>query len=217
MNVLIITGGSICQSASKIIQKFKPDFVIAADHGIHHALQLGMKMDLILGDFDSIDPAELEQCEGTARLTFPPEKDYTDTELALEEAITRAGMGGRILLLGAMGTRADHSLANIFLLKRAVDCGVQCEIADDYNRIQMLHGPVTTTVTAESPYVSLLPVYGDAVGITLDGFYYPLTDTTIPAGRAWGVSNELVAPEGTVTLREGYLLCIQASDTSHEE
>jgi thiamine pyrophosphokinase len=215
MKVLIITGGSLCRNAAAVIKEYGPELVIAADYGIHHALQLGIRPDLILGDFDSIDPAELTRCEGIERMTFPPEKDYTDTELALETAIEKMeGIEGSIMLLAAMGTRADHSLANVFLLKRTADLGIACEIVDDYNRIRMLHGPVQYTVAAGYPNISLLPMFGDAVGVTLEGFYYPLTDTTIPSGRAWGVSNELVEPEGRITLRDGYVLLIQSSDSA---
>lgn len=220
MRILLISGGSLCASAADYIQAFDPEWVIAADAGIHHALTLGIHMDQILGDFDSVSPEDLACCDGIDRIEFPAEKDYTDTELALETAMERAGSRGKILMLAAMGTRADHSLANIFLLKKAADAGIDCEIVDDYNRVRLLRGPVSYTVRfseAEgiTTYVSLLPVFGDARDITLRGMKYPLDHAVIPSGRAWGVSNELVAPEGHIQLQEGYVLLILAGDQAH--
>ncbi len=216
MNVLIVTGGSPAASARGILREFSPDWVIAADSGIRCALELRLRIDRILGDFDSADPVLLQECEQKKipRLVFPAEKDFTDTELALEEAAEKAGENGRILLLGAIGTRMDHSLANIFLLKKMADRGIPCEIADDFNRIRMLKGTAETCLQKDPawPYVSLLPVFGDAEGVTLRGFRYPLAEARMKAGYALGVSNELKDNEGRITLAKGYLLLFRTRD-----
>ena len=225
MRILILTGGTLCSNALERIHAFAPDRILAADAGIGHCMRLNLVPDEALGDFDSAAEEAIAymQEHQIPVTTFPAEKDDTDTELALKVAMEQAGPGGKILLLGATGTRMDHTLANIFLLKQAVDSGVRCEIADDHNRIILLKGPDVTHLHQDpvlrgvpgqkSPdNISLLPVFGDAWGVTLRGFYYPLTDQTMKAGETLGISNYLVEEEGVIQLRQGYLLVVRAVD-----
>ena len=222
MKILILTGGTRCRHAGEIIRNFHPEHVICADSGIRHAVGLGLPIDQILGDFDSVYPELLEEVrrQHLPEQVFPSEKDDTDTELALHTAMELPGDDHQILLMAAMGTRMDHTLANILLLKQAADRQVPCRIVDDDNVIEMLKGPAQMEVrpelfpwhAGEQMYVSLLPVFSDASGVTLKGFYYPLQDGTIPAGVSLGISNQLTAGTGTISLREGYLLIMRAFD-----
>ena len=225
MKVLILSGGDLPRRAQALVKDFAPDHIIAADAGIRHAMTLQTVPDQALGDFDSCGEEALTFVK-THKIpvrTFPPEKDYTDTELALHTAMDVAGEGGEILILGALGGRVDHSLANIFLMKQAADQGIRCQIADDQSRVFMLKGPCDLTLDRDpdehlshgeksANNISLIPVFGEARGVSLEGFHYPLADADMDPGATLGISNYLEKEEGKVTLREGYLLLILARD-----
>lgn len=216
MKVLIITGGTVDAEARQSALAFAPDLTIAADKGIENALRAGIPFDRILGDFDSIDPQALDQARGQhlPETVFPTHKDYTDTELALFAAMQEAGTGGQILILGGTGTRLDHTLANLFLLKQPADQGIDCLIQDGHDQIRLLKGPARLTLAKDPawPFVSLLPVFGSAQDVTLEGFQYPLQDGVLEPGVSLGISNELDAEEGSVSLKAGYLLVLRTRD-----
>ena len=118
----------------------KDSFVICADGGSRHLRKVGIFPNIIMGDLDSstLENVKYFQDLGTEVRTFPTEKDYTDTELAFLEAIN---MGFKsIKILSCIGQRFDHTLANIFLLKKGVDSGVECCIQNENNEITMLKG-----------------------------------------------------------------------------
>lgn len=118
----------------------KDSFVICADGGSRHLRKIGIFPNIIMGDLDSstLENVKYFQDLGTEVRTFPTEKDYTDTELAFLEAIN---MGFKsIKILSCTGQRFDHTLANIFLLKKAVDSDVECCIQNENNEITMLKG-----------------------------------------------------------------------------
>ncbi len=202
--------------AVQAAKDFAPDLTIAADKGIENALAARIPIDRILGDFDSIDPEALREVRNQhlPETEFPPEKDYTDTELALAMAMDEAGPEGEILILGASGSRLDHTMANVFLLKQPVDRGITCTLQDDHDRILLLKGPTRITIPydPEWPYVSLLPLFGKAEGVSLQGFYYPLDTITLEPGVSLGVSNQLTEEKGTIHVASGYLLLIRTRD-----
>ena len=180
------------------------DTIICADSGYDHALRMGIKPDLVLGDMDSVrhEPA----CEKVER--FPAEKDWTDTELAVRTAVSQGFT--TLLLLAASGSRWDHMLANFLLLEPLQAQGIQAEIANEYNRMTLiteqiaLHGQL-------GELVSLVPITC-CTGVTTQGLYYPLQQETLPPGTSRGVSNYFVTPNASVSLSTGKLLVIQSKD-----
>lgn len=202
--------------AAEEARTFMPDLTIAADKGVENALAAGIRIDRILGDFDSIDRETLRTVreQHLPETDFPPEKDFTDTELALALAMDEAGPDGEILVLGASGSRLDHTMANIFLLKQPTDRGLTCTMRDDHNRIRLLKGPADMTIVhdPEWPYISLLPVFGYAEGVTLEGFAYPLEKAVMEPGVSLGVSNQLRQEQGKISVEKGYVLVIRACD-----
>ena len=217
----IFSGGSIdAETAEAFMEREKNGggalYRIAADRGLVFCREHGILPDLILGDFDSAPSAELEYYRERIpeRIrSFPPQKDETDTELAVRAA---AEAGCReITVFGATGTRLDHVLGNIHLLKQASDRGIRMFLVDAHNRIRLLRGGETCAFLREElygRYVSLIPFAGDAEGITLDGFAYSVQDFTLRAGSPRGVSNELAADRGTIRLGGGYLLVVESKD-----
>jgi thiamine pyrophosphokinase len=188
------------------------DLVIAADGGLLHCRQLGMVPDVLIGDFDSIseqDRAELE-ASGAEIIRHPARKDYTDLELALRYAQAR-GLS-EILVLGALGARWDQTLANL-LLPAAVELNaMDIHLLDGEQEIQLLRGAPSgrELMLRGQPgeIVSLIPLGGDAQGITTRGLEYPLHNGSLSFGATRGVSNSLVESTATIRLESGLLLCV---------
>jgi thiamine pyrophosphokinase len=187
--------------------------VIAADGGLAHARALGLAPDLLVGDLDSLAAAAAAEAAGTGTeiLRAPTDKDESDTELALLEAVRRGAT--RITVLGAFGgPRLDHALANIWLLAHSGLAGVEVTLLDGAARARLLRGPGTYPLPGETgATVTLLPLGGDADGITTRGFRYPLHDEALLTGPARGLSNVRTASDASVTLRAGRLLVLEVA------
>ena len=212
---LLISGGILNASfLQTVLTEEQPDYVVAADAGLRLCKETGLCPDCIVGDFDSVAADILKDYDGKTRIvTHQPEKDATDTELAIELAI-EAGCD-RILLCGATGGRIDHMLANLDTLKCMLDCKVTGVVLDEQNRITLHNSSFSMSKkTCYGTYFSLIP-YSDVVtGVTLQGMKYPLTDATLKKGKQSGlcVSNEIVEETAHITLREGMVLAIESKD-----
>ncbi len=195
--------------------------VVAADGGARAAEGLGLRIDLLVGDGDSLGSAALERlaAAGVEVERSATDKDETDTELALLAALRRGA--DRLTILGALGgPRLDHELANLWLLAHPALGGVAVAILDPAVRIRLLQAPdhegrpVRLDLTGPvGALVSLLPFGGDAVGITTEGLRYPLRDEPLRLGPARGISNVRRAPAASVTLRAGRLLVLEDPGT----
>jgi len=211
MNCVIFCGGSITDY--EYIKKYtaQADLVISADSGARHCRMLGIIPDIMVGDFDSVDRSDYDFLKnaGTEVICYPPEKDMTDSELAVEIAV-RKGCN-RIILLGATGSRLDHSVSNIFLLKKLLDSNIDGLIADDRNEVRLIRDNITLKKES-GVFVTLLPVGGDAAGVTTRGLYYPLENAVLPIGSSRGVSNQFSEYEAYVEVKSGCLLVIISRD-----
>ena len=183
------------------------DLAIAADGGTHHALTAGVIPRVIIGDLDSLSPDEQARVEaaGSQIVRFSPCKDETDLELALLHAVREGAT--EILVLAALGGRLDQIIANLLLLSlpelRELDVRI-VEGAQEAFLIRdeaLIEGQLGDTV-------SLIPLGGDAVGVTAEGLEWPLHRETLRFGPARGVSNVLVAEQARVRVRRGMLLCV---------
>lgn len=215
MHCLIVTGGTIQKEfAVKYVKERMWDYIVCADAGMRFCHAAAIMPDLILGDFDSVDEESYEYFQKVCpeRMErFPSHKDETDTELALLRAI-EAGADA-ITMIGATGTRLDHVMGNIQMLKLALDRHVSCQIVDAYNRIRMVDKFAELKKADEfGKYVSLLPFTPEVRGITLKGFAYEVEDFTLVSGIARGVSNEQEAETATISCEDGILLVIESRD-----
>lgn len=216
MQTLIITGGNIDDAFTLNFIKENPcDLMIAADSGMEFFYRNGLVPNVIVGDFDSVKEGVSEYFRKNNPdikvMKFQPEKDETDTELALRTAM-EAGCE-KIWLLGATGTRLDHVLGNIHLLGMAMEQGCECIMLDAHNRIRMLkHGIRLKKAEQYGDYISLFPFTPTVKGLTLTGFKYPLHKYELQCYHSLGVSNEITQEEAEISFEDGILLMMESRE-----
>ncbi len=190
------------------------DLVIAADGGGAHLHALGLRPHWLIGDFDSLDIVVLAAFEAAgARIErHPPVKDATDLELALQLA-QRLG-AERIRVVAALGGRHDQALANLLLLAEDALAGLDLALCDGPETLRVLRGPGSLALAgATGDTLSLLPIGGDAVDVTLEGLVYPLRSARLPLGTSRGVSNVFAGSAARITLGAGLLVVVHTTQT----
>ena len=202
MRAVILSGGDIYDYEAVGIAK--DDFIICADAGARHLEKLNAAPDVIMGDFDTFKGV----LRATEEIKFPPEKDETDTRLAVDYAIEKGY--DEICVLGALGGRADHSLANIFLLKYMLGKNIKGELFDGKNRVFLADKDFT--VSNRGAYVSLFPLFSDIEGLTIKGMKYPLENFYLPQGSSLCISNEVTEETAFVSFKRGLLLVMLCRD-----
>ena len=212
---LIVTGGTIDIAFAKdFLSQRSYDYVIAADAGLEVLRPLRISPNAVVGDLDTVDKKVLEEYQNQPDIEFEihkPEKDETDTELAL---LTAARQGCEAVdILGALGGRMDHAIGNIQLMYQFFCQGMEVNIYDARNRLYLLGGhKVFHREKVYGKYISFLPMTQTVEGLTLRGFKYPLQRRTIGLGTTLCISNELKREEGILELERGVLLCVEAHD-----
>jgi len=212
--ILVLTGGMINLIwARQWLANEQFDYVIAADKGLLYADELNYKVDYILGDYDSVDKDLLEKYRSmnVELVTFPCEKDYTDTHLAIETAIEKGA--SHITIVGAIGSRMDHTMSNIQNLKSALNLDIPCCIVNEHNKIYLANKAVVIKKSDQfGKYISLIPLSESVKGLTLSGFYYPLEKYTMNQGLSVGISNEIVEEKGIIEFEDGILIIYETKD-----
>ena len=193
--------------------------VVAADGGLLRAWKLGLEPELLVGDLDSLEPADVAAAADTGIEIVRAEvdKDESDAELAALEAVRRGAT--KVTVLGAFGgPRLDHALANVWLLAHPGLAGVEVVLLDARWRVSLVTapGPAGAAVRRDLPgpvgaLVSLFPHAGDVDGLTTEGLRYPLHDEPLRVGPARGLSNVRVAVDASVTVRAGRLLVVETA------
>ena len=184
---------------------------VAADGGALPLMRLGLPPHLVIGDMDSLDAAALDAlAAGGAELRrFRRDKDETDLELALLYAAAQGAQA--IDIIGALGGRWDHTLANVALLALPELRGRQVRMLAPGQTLMLVPGALDIPGKVGDT-VSLIPLAGPAHGVTTRGLQYPLRDATLSFERARGVSNVLLEPPGRVEVRAGLLLLVHHDD-----
>lgn len=207
-SILIVAGGA--QPSLDRSDVPTVDVVMAADSGFDHARALGLTVDVLVGDLDSISPDGLREAEAAKVkiVRYPAAKNETDLEIAVAAAVKRDPK--RIIVIGATGGRLDHQLANIGILAGATAPGRSVEIRSADERV--LFAVADAAVDVPGPAgrtVSLVPIGGPATGVTTAGLEWPLTDATLTPYGALGISN-VITDGGTagVTVTGGTLAVI---------
>jgi len=209
MRAVVVAHGDVLPSDRDVIGE--KDFVVAADGGALALERWKLLPHLVVGDMDSLGDAGVERMarQGIAVATFSETKDESDLELAVAHAI--AAGATEIVLLGALGgERLDHETANLLLLADPGYDGVRLEARRGALRIRATRGDGSLSLAGPvGALVTLLPVNGDAEGVTTEGLRYPLRDETLRFGRARGLSNEVDSLPAMVTVRKGSLLVFE--------
>lgn len=259
-NILIVTGGNVDTRWAKkwLLRQAEDnclfDYCIAADSGLESADSLGLKVDYLIGDYDSVNAELLARYRGAVdNAVFPREKDYTDTELAVKTAIKliqEEDAGGRgisgdkddltgssvsvgsgisggnaagglqvgnvcVTILGATGTRLDHTLANTGLLSQFEEAGIKAFIIDKNNRVRMVSGESEVRINIRKQfgsYISCIPLTPKICGLTMKGFKYGLDNYELVQGVSICVSNEITEEEGVIKISSGKMLVIESRD-----
>lgn len=204
---LIISGGDY----SPLPEEIEYDIIIACDKGYSYAERMGLTPDLVLGDFDSLINPEIDK--SIPVLTFPVEKDDTDTMLAVKYALEHDYKD--ITLTCALGRRMDHTLANIQTLHYVASKGGKCRlIASGENMQTHLPGSIKLARKPQSS-LSLFALTQVCKGLTIKGAKYDVDSVDLTNSFPLGVSNSWKENLVTISLEEGILLIVE-SDLSKE-
>ncbi len=212
---LIVTGGSINVAwAKEWLGNQTFDYCIAADSGLEYADKLGLKVDFLLGDYDSVDKDVLDRYKSNTEFEiYPKEKDYTDTHLAIMTALKKGATD--IYILGATGTRMDHTITNIGNMKVAADCGKDCHIVDEHNYIYLLSEADGIHIIRKDSqygrYVSIIPM-SENVSLSLEGFKYTLDNYELKQGLSICQSNEVEDEQGIIKVHKGLIIVLETKD-----
>ena len=205
---VIVIGGD--PPPASIVAVLPPErFVIAADSGYDHAIALGLTVDLLVGDLDSISAAGLVDARrrGIVIEEHSPDKDATDTELALIGAVER-GFDQVVGIFGG-GDRLDHALAALFAFAAPHLSGCRVTLWWGDTRIIVLHdGDAVEPAGSPGEPFSLLPLHGPATGVDIVGARYPLTNACVAAGSSLGISNLFGTAPSVVRLGTGTVIHI---------
>lgn len=210
---VLVCGGTLSSAfLQKTAKAMKDAKWYAVDGGLRVMDEIGLVPDCLVGDFDTADEALVSQYSGEVETyRHPPEKDATDTELALDKAIEDGA--DFIILLGATGTRMDHTMANVHMLYHALLQNKTAVILDEHNRIT-LHQTSFRVRKSDlcGKYLSFLPFMGEVKGLQLSGVKYPLEGTNLLPGTSLCISNEAVEDKVKISFSEGCLLMIESRD-----
>ena len=204
--VVVVAGGPASQPPALEIPAGAP--VVAADGGVDRALGLGLRVEVAVGDFDSVTAGGLETARAAgARIErHSREKDATDLELALDVAAALSLR--RILVLGSDSGRLDHLLSTLLLLGSGrfaayeIDATLGAATAHVIRGERRLAGEV-------GELISLFALHGPVSGVTTDGLQFPLRGETLEPGSSRGVSNVFASPEARIELGHGVLLAVR--------
>lgn len=193
MRAVILGNGTITDYdyIKKLIHD--DDFIICADGGANHLERLGIRANVLVGDFDSVSPKAKEAAE---IIQYPTRKDFTDGELCMDYALKNGFHN--VLLLGMSGTRLDHTINNILLLFR---CENGC-LVNEYCEIYALTDELCID-GKKGKTLSVIPMNGDLEGVTTYGLDYPLENGILYFGEARGNSNVINEDSARITVKKG--------------
>lgn len=210
MNICIILNGEIKDyEATKRIVKNNYDYIICADGGSNHAYKMEIVPNYIIGDLDSADTNVIEyfRSHNVIFEKFPSKKNETDTELCIYQA-NKLG-ATKIDFIGALGGRVDHMLANVSLLYCIRNMNIVPRILTESEEMYIAIDEEVIIEGKVKDTLSVIPLGGDANGVTLSGFEYPLNNYNMKYGLPLGISNIMLADKCSVKVNKGSLLIVR--------
>lgn len=207
MSKCVIVGGVKINNTDQIKKYIdETDFVIACDSGIESCKDIGVTPNLIVGDFDSHKKPDTD----IEIITLPTAKDDTDTMFATKEAVKRGF--SEVVLLGVVGDRIDHTLANVYILSYLQDEGVNGMIVDDFSEMLIIskNGQNISRISDNYSFFSLLCLEGKVEGVTIKNAKFPLENGIITPNHQYATSNEVLPGEvAEVSIEKGSALLVK--------
>lgn len=199
---IIFVNGNLSNltQAKKTITK--EDYLIAADGGTRHIIELGLIPNVIIGDMDSIDPDLLKKYKS---IKYPTKKDKTDFELAIDLCLEKNFK--EIIIFGILGDRIDHLLANIFLLAKvqSKNLSIKIKIIEGKKEIFILNKEIVINGKIGDE-VSIIPLNDKLEKVHTDGLYYRLIDDTLYFGSTRSISNVMIKTSAKISVFRGTAL-----------
>lgn len=212
MKAVLFAGAEITDYAFCQPEIEQADCIICCDAGMQHTKALGITPDYIVGDFDSVAPEVLEEYRktGISIRQFPTHKNETDMQLGMLLALELGAT--EMTLIGGIGSRFDHTLANAHLLLYLLKKGVQAVLLNEKNRVVLIDKEIILHGKA-GDLVSTIPLSLQVKGLTLEGLEYPLQNYDLALDdELVAVSNVMLGQTAKVCIADGYLFVIQSRD-----
>lgn len=207
MSKCVIVGGVKINNTDQIKKYIdETDFVFACDSGIESCKDIGVTPNLIVGDFDSHKKPDTD----IEIITLPTAKDDTDTMFATKEAVKRGF--SEVVLLGVVGDRIDHTLANVYILSYLQDEGVNGMIVDDFSEMLIIskNGQNISRISDNYRFFSLICLEGKVEGVTIKNAKFPLENGIITPNHQYATSNEVLPGEvAEVSIEKGSALLVK--------
>ena len=207
MRAFIYTGGVI--HPDNITEHSKTDdLCIAADSGYHNAKLLGERVDILIGDFDSIGRVPRDEVKDIREV--PAEKDLTDTQIALEIAVSEGA--DEVIIIGGLSGRLDHGLSNLGILEDMCLRSIHGYMTDGQNRVHFLKNSSTLIARSAYKYISIVALDEVVKGVSMEGGKYPLKNQALKRRLQYAVSNEITGNVVLVSVKKGSILIIESRD-----
>ena len=209
MKICILLNGEIkdYDYINNIVTTGSYDYIICSDGGANHAYNMNIVPNYIIGDLDSVNENIMEGPKKPVVLQFQPEKDETDTELCIE--LSDKLKAKEIHLMGALGGRIDHTIANVNLLYYIRKRGIIPKIVSEKEEIYIAMDEEITIDGEIGDIISILPIKNDAKGVTLKNLEYPLENYDMKFSRPLGISNVMTDINCNIKVKEGSIIIIK--------
>ena len=208
MKRCVVVGAAPIFHPDWLLKQIRPnDTIICADGGYQVLQSLGISPTLLVGDFDSYHgqlPQEIE----TIRL--PVEKDDTDMMFCIKEGIHRGY--DEFLLLGGLGGRLDHTIANLSALLYLAERGIFARLCDEQNEAFAVLKGDFDLIGKKGELFSVFPFGTKECCVSYQGLQYPLSKGTLTSSFPLGVSNCIQSQQAKVIVHEGPALFVFSKD-----
>ena len=211
MKCCIILNGKInnYKFIKSQINNEKYDYIICADGGANHTYKMGIIPNFIVGDLDSAEDNIIDYYKNNNVKfeKFPSKKDETDTELCIY--LANKLKCEEIHIIGALGGRLDHTLANINILSNTKSLNIKSKIISEKEEVFIAIDEKVEIEGRAGDIISIIPINGDAYGVTLENLEYPLNNYNMKFGIPLGISNIMLDTKCTIKVEKGSLLIIR--------
>ncbi len=201
MKILIVAAGNNYNNEKLNKYADECEYIICADGGFDHLYNNGVMPDLLVGDFDSVK----NKPDIKNKITLPVEKDETDTLFALKKAFEKKP--DEIFIYAGIGTRFDHSYANVCLLNLCLEKNIKAVLTDGFNRVYLIDDDMEFQNETGNT-VSIYSFSEECEGVTLEGFKYPLKDFTLKKYNLIGTSNIIEEKNAKIKIKSGKILVV---------